>query len=120
MHSSEINKRQSRYQRNNRPNRRFQKDIFLLVNQAAHGKIKALAETWVPKSRISGADLVALNPTRADRNLGSFRINIHSGVWADFATKDRGRDIISFYAYIHGLTQIEAARALANLLGVEA
>jgi hypothetical protein len=55
---------------------------------------------------------------RDDRHLGSFKINLTTGQWADFATGDRGGDIIGLAAYLRGIRQIEAARQLADLLGV--
>lgn len=94
--------------------------IFRAVNDAARHQIRALAERWLGKTRMSGDNLLALNPTREDRNLGSFSINTKTGLWADFATGDKGGDIISFYAYLHGVSQIEAARELARILGVRA
>jgi hypothetical protein len=96
----------------------FKYNIFDEVNAAAAGRIKSLVESWVSKPRLNGDNLFALNPTRADKSVGSFCINVRTGVWADFATDDAGADIISYYAYINGLSQIEAARDLANQLGV--
>lgn len=123
MHPSEISirrpTRQAAPRRNSAttPNRH---DIFKLVNEAASGQIRPLAERWLGTTRLSGDNLLALNPTRHDRNIGSFSINVRSGVWSDFATGDSGGDIVSFYAYLHNLTQIEGARELADLLGVRA
>jgi hypothetical protein len=48
-----------------------------------------------------GHDFVALNPTRADRSLGSFRICIagsKTGVWKDFSGGDGG-DVLDLVAY---------------------
>jgi hypothetical protein len=42
-----------------------------------------------------------------------------AGAWSDFATGDRGGDVISLIAYIENIRQSEAARLLARLLGVE-
>lgn len=95
-------------------------NIFAAVNAAAKGQIESLCRGWLGRCERSGDNLMALNPTRADKSIGSFGINVKTGVWADFATGDRGGDIISFCAYIHGMSQIEAARALAKTLGVEA
>ena len=39
---------------------------------------------------------------------------------ADFATGDKGGDAISLFAYLNGLQQGQAARALAQRLGVAA
>jgi hypothetical protein len=96
------------------------RNIFAAVNDAASGRIRQLAERWLGTTRLSGENLMALNPTRADRSIGSFSINIRTGAWADFATGDRGSDIVSFYAYLHGVRQLDAARELARILGVSA
>ncbi|WP_216598358.1 hypothetical protein [Ruegeria sp. HKCCD6119] len=63
---------------------------------------------------------MAPNPTRADRSRGSFRINLDSGLWADFATGEKGGDAISLFAYLNEVQQGQAARALARRLGVQA
>jgi hypothetical protein len=65
-----------------------------------------------------GREYTARNPRRPDRNAGSFRINLNTGRWADFAIGDGGGDVISLAAYLFGVSQIEAARRLADLLGV--
>jgi hypothetical protein len=91
---------------------------FARVNAAALPALPALLERWLPDGRRHGPEYVALNPTRADRHLGSFRVNLRSGRWADFATGDRGGDPVSLAAYLFGLSQAEAARRLADMLGV--
>ena len=63
-----------------------------------------------------GNEWVALNPRRPDRSLGSFKVNLHTGHWADFATGDKGGDAISLLAYLRGVSQSEAARLLAREL----
>lgn len=116
MHPSEIGAcRRKPKQRNV-----VKRNIFEEVNAAARLQIKALAERWLSQTRMSGDNLMAVNPTREDKSIGSFSINVRSGAWADFATGDAGGDIISFFAYLHGMSQIEAARELANILGVDA
>ena len=101
-----------------KPHRPFDRNIFQEVNAVALPRLEALCAHWLGQGRKEGHEYVALNPTRADNRLGSFRINLTSGRWADFATGDRGGDVISYYAYINDLSQIEAARALAKDLGV--
>ena len=73
---------------------------------------------WLPDGRLAGREYEARNPRRADRRPGSFRINVISGKWADFATGDGGGDVVSLAAYLSGTGQAEAARALAGMLGV--
>ena len=91
---------------------------FAAINRAALASLPALLGRWLPDGRLVGDEYVALNPTRADRRAGSFRINIRTGKWADFAVGDAGGDAISLAAYLAGQTQYEAARALADMLGV--
>lgn len=88
------------------------------VNRAARTSLPALVARWLPDGRRIGREYVARNPTRHDRRLGSFKINLVTGRWADFATGDKGGDPISLAAYLFGLSQSEAARRLANMLGV--
>jgi hypothetical protein len=60
---------------------------------------------------------------RADRHRGSFRINLATGRWADFALDDdaaRGGDLISLAAYLFNIRQSEAARGLMRMLGMDA
>jgi len=54
----------------------------------------------LPNGRVSGANYVAKNPTRADAHEGSFSINFHTAVWADFATGESGRGMKSFATYL--------------------
>jgi hypothetical protein len=78
--------------------------------------LPALAARWLPSGRRCGAEWVALNPRRPDRRPGSFKVNLQSGLWADFATGDRGGDVISLAAYLFGTSQLEAARRLRLML----
>ena len=91
---------------------------FARVNGAALAALPALLARWLPDGRREGHEWVALNPRRADRRLGSFRVNMNNGKWADFATDDRGGDVVSLAAYLAGAGQAEAARNLAGMLGV--
>jgi hypothetical protein len=68
----------------------------------------------LPAGRVEGHEYVALNPRRVDHHLGSFRVNLRNGKWADFATGDRGGDLISLAAYVRGTTQGEAATFLSH------
>ena len=91
---------------------------FRAVNLAALPLLPSLVRAWAPDGRMCGAEWIARNPTRPDRNPGSFSINVRTGKWADFSTGDRGGDPISLAAYIYGCRQAEAARVLATTLGV--
>ena len=91
---------------------------FARINSAALSALPSLLSRWLPDGRRMGHEWVARNPTRTDQKPGSFRVNMHTGRWADFATDDRGGDPISLAAYLAGTGQAEAARALADMLGV--
>jgi hypothetical protein len=43
-------------------------------------------------------------PRRADRNLGSFKVNRFNGRCCDFATGDNGDNRISLVAHMEGIT----------------
>jgi hypothetical protein len=92
---------------------------FAAINQAALVAYPAILNRLLPRGKAIGRELVALNPRRADRKLGSFKINRHNGRWCDFATGDKGGDPISLVAYLVGVSQGKAARLLAQMLGME-
>ena len=91
---------------------------FDAVNRAALAALPALARRWLPDGRRLGREWVTRNPRRDDRRPGSFKVNLATGRWADFATGDAGGDVISLAAYLSGLSQREAAQRLAQMLGV--
>lgn len=75
---------------------------------------------WLPLGQVQGKEYVSPNPTRADKNPGSFTINLKEGHWKDYATGDGGSDLVSLYAYLfHQDDQGEAAKELAQNLGVK-
>jgi hypothetical protein len=88
------------------------------VNAAAMRELPSLLSRWLPDGRAEGQEYVALNPRRNDRNRGSFKINLRSGKWADFATADRGGDVMSLAGFLFDLSRLEAARRLADMLRV--
>ena len=93
---------------------------FSRVNAAALAALPALLDRWLPDGRKQGGEWVARNPKRSDRKAGSFSVNLRTGRWADFATGDKGGDPVSLAAYLHDLRQAEAARRLAEMLGIGA
>ena len=78
-----------------------------------------LREHLLPGGVQRGNEYVVRNPLRNDRHAGSFKINLITGRWSDFATGDAGGDIISLVAYLDGIPQREAARRLADMLGAD-
>ncbi|MEQ8495951.1 MAG: CHC2 zinc finger domain-containing protein, partial [Gammaproteobacteria bacterium] len=92
---------------------------FGRIKEAALSEIHRLVAEWLPDGRREGNEWVARNPNRHDEGLGSFKVNTSTGVWADFATNDRGGDPISLLAYINNCSQLDAAKDLARQLGID-
>ncbi len=92
---------------------------FDRINRDALAVLPSLLSRWLPDGRRIGQEWVCRNPRRADRKPGSFRVNMNTGRWADFATDDKGGDPVSLAAYLAGIGQADAARNLADMLGIE-
>lgn len=60
---------------------------------------KSLLPKWLPNGRWEGNEWVALNPTRGDSTLGSFKTNYKTGHWKDNAMEDfYGTNLLDLYA----------------------
>jgi hypothetical protein len=79
-----------------------------------------LVPRWLSNGKRDGAEWVALNPTRSDGRAGSFKINMSTGKWSDFATGEAGGDLVALAAYLFRLKQGEAAVRVAEMLGISA
>ena len=78
---------------------------FAEINRAALDAFPAVLARVLPGGKRVGSEVVALNPRRADRNLGSFKVNRFNGRWCDFATGDKGGDVVSLVAYLEGVSR---------------
>lgn len=90
------------------------KKVGVLLLQETDAIIRAFGLRGV----IQGNEFKAYNPTRNDAHLGSFKINLATGKWADFATGDSGGDLISLFAYLKDIPQHVAAITLAQHFGI--
>lgn len=91
---------------------------FNLVKERSLNSIVRILSHYLPNGKWQGSEYVALNPTRSDHSRGSFSINRNTGAWADFASGDRGGDLISLIAYLRGIKQSESKDELASFLGI--
>src|SRR5690348_15056701 len=91
---------------------------FPRIASAARAQAESIVARWLPSGRREGAEWIALNPTRGDAKPGSFKVNLRTGSWADFATGDRGGDLVSLAAYLFRLKQAEAGLRVAGMLGL--
>jgi uncharacterized protein (DUF927 family) len=92
---------------------------FAAVSNASRGALESIASRYLPSGKREGSEWVALNPTRNDAKPGSFKFNLKTGTWSDFATGDKGGDAIDLVAYLEHKSKLDAARDLAGLLGVK-
>lgn len=96
---------------------RFDRDHFSRVNERALPFLPAILRRILPQGKTDGHEYVALNPRRIDSTLGSFKINLLTGKWADFAVNASGGDVTSLVAYVLCLSQSDAAKAVLRMIG---
>lgn len=82
---------------------------FEALKANLHRNILGFVQRWVPEGKLEGKEYVMINPSRADSKPGSFKININTGVWSDFATNQGGNDLISLYHLIYAKASMHAA-----------
>jgi hypothetical protein len=88
------------------------------IAAAALACSESLVAQWLPDGKRQSAEWIATNPTRADRTPGSFAVNLRTGIWCDFATGDKGGDLVNLLAYLRNVRQREAAALIAADLGL--
>lgn len=93
---------------------------FRRIATSAAANADSIVARWLPDGRREGVEWVAINPVRADHRRGSFKVNLRTGAWSDFATNDRGGDLVSLAAYLFRLSQRDAALRVAEMLGIDA
>jgi len=96
-------------------------DAIRTIAAAALARFDSVVD-WlgIGGGKMQGPEYLALNPMRSDAKPGSFTINRNTGHWGDFATGDKGGDLVSLAAYLRSEKQGAAALALAGLLGIDA
>lgn len=89
---------------------------FAAIAAAALSRAESLVAQWLPAGKREGHEWKcgSLSGEAGD----SCSINLDTGAWADFATDERGGDLISLYAAINNLSNGAAARELAEQLGM--
>jgi len=92
---------------------------FEAVKRKAGEHLLTILETIAPEGELKGDEYLMLNPHRLDGDLNSFKFNLDSGRWADFASDDgdaKGGDIISLVAYLKRMSQAQAAEEIYSLI----
>ena len=90
------------------------------INKAALAAFPAVLARLLPggKACRRGIRRAQSAPRRSSSRIAS-RSTATTARWADFATGDKGGDPISLVAYLADVSQGEAARLLARMLGLE-
>lgn len=86
------------------------------INAAALKYLPALVKRWLPGGQMRGRKWVAKNPRRMDHHAGSFKVDLGTGAWRDYATAEGGRDVISLAAFLAKISHEKAAVNLAKML----
>lgn len=90
---------------------------FPRIAEAALAAAESLVPQWLPAGRKNGHEWLCGD--LAGSKGESTSINLKTGRWADFAGDAKGGDLISLYAAVHRCEQLQAARELGKLLGIE-
>lgn len=90
---------------------------FRRIAEAATARAAEIVPRWLPDGRREGHEWAARNPTRNDHRPGSFKVNLRTGRWGDFAAEASGGDLISLAAYLFKLSNRDAALKLAEMVG---
>lgn len=85
---------------------------FETIKESLHSNALSYLEQWLPGGKVEGPEFVC-GSIRGEPGK-SFKVNLNKFVWSDFATGESGSDLISLYAKIKNLKQIEAAKELSN------
>lgn len=92
---------------------------FSIVGRAALNSIETLLQEWFPNGVREGHEFCI--GSREGEAGQSLRIRVtgdKAGVWSDFSDGEAGGDLISLYAFIHGVRPGQACKAIAERLGI--
>jgi hypothetical protein len=93
--------------------------IIARILQELTPRARYLIPAWFPGGYVSGGkEYLVRNPTRIDRNIGSFSININSGFGYDFAS-GKSYGLIDLYCISHNISKSDAIRNLAKILNIK-
>lgn len=88
---------------------------FKGLNQTLLSRASEVLSVWLPGGRVQGNEYSCGDLSGSEGD--SLKVNINKGVWQDFATGEKGADLISLYAAIENLKPGEAAKKLAASTG---
>jgi predicted P-loop ATPase len=83
------------------------------VAQSLLSNSESLLNEWFPNGKLIGREYTLGDLSGAPGE--SLKINVDSGKWADFSTGEKGGDLVSLYAAMKKIKQIEAAKELSGV-----
>jgi KaiC/GvpD/RAD55 family RecA-like ATPase len=89
---------------------------FAQIRSASLAQAEPLLREWFPHGRVTGREFKVGN-LRGDPG-ESLSVNLATGLWSDFATGERGRDLIDLRAAMTSSDRGSVARELGEQLGV--
>lgn len=90
---------------------------FEALAQALLARAESLVAAWLPGGTKRGHEYVC-GSIRGGQGT-SFSVNLTTGAWAEFGGDEKGGDLVSLYAEIHGLSMGKAAVQVARDEGLE-
>ena len=93
---------------------------FKAIEAALLARSRDYLSHLLPGGELQGHEYVVRNPTRSDGEAGSFKVNVRSGKWADFASGQSGRSLLDLAVEIGGAPLMAAAREAATWAGIDA
>ncbi len=93
-------------------------DIQAIAAQAL-ASIETICARWLPDGKKAGHEWeIGDRHGTPGKSLKVHVSGSKCGLWADFSTGDKGGDLVSLVAFIDGVSQGEAARRLAEFMGL--
>ncbi|MBZ0189826.1 MAG: DUF927 domain-containing protein, partial [Candidatus Obscuribacterales bacterium] len=99
------------------PNSNHNRIDFKTLGSELLNHSETICREYLPQGKRNGDRWISKNPTRNDNRAGSFSVNLKTGKWGDFATNDKGSDLVSLVAYLMGCSQKDGARTLQEKYG---
>ena len=93
---------------------------FREVSRIANGQALSLVSAWLPNGRFDGVNWCV--GSRDGEPGQSLKVAVKGekvGVWQDFATDDKGADLIDLYQYLQNCQKADALKAVASQVGYE-
>jgi putative DNA primase/helicase len=90
---------------------------FQALAAALLDRAEYVVPAWLPGGHKNGHEWVCGSLSGGKGS--STSVNLTTGAWADFASDEKGGDLVSLYAAVHGLTMGRAALAVARDEGLE-